>query len=291
MKTLVQNYSSNLSTEPMYINKCLLECGLESHLWADPNMSTFDVFDSIKPDIFISHYKFLTNDIIKYFNQNQNIQMILNVTGVNEVEMESIEQTFDQNNIRTPFVFTNLYDFSHNIKPKKIKLVNIMPAADIFLPITPTPSFKIDLAILSTDTNEMIDMAIENKEIYHLLSLGAENENFDLPVDIRSMVGLYDKYEEIILIDDVNIVSSQILFEASLRAKKVSVRVNKNQQSILDKILATLFHAEDNQKNLSEIIRNQIKRKHTCFNRTARLTRFLKNEEATKKLQSIIEKL
>ena len=93
------------------------------------------------------------------------------------------------------------------------------------------------------------------------------------------------------LIDDIAIVSSQILFDASLKAKKVSVRVNNSQQEILDKVLAMLFHAENDSQDVGEMIRQQIKRKHTCLNRTARLTRLLKNEEASKQLQSMSEKL
>ena len=52
-----------------------------------------------------------------------------------------------------------------------------------------------------------------------------------------------------------------------------------------------LFHAENDSQDVGEMIRQQIKRKHTCLNRTARLTRLLKNEEASKQLQSMSEKL
>ena len=276
MKTLIQNYMSGFSTEPLYFNQCLLECGLESHLWSD---------------IFISHYKFLTNDILKYLRQTNRIQLILNITGASKEEVQSIEQVYAQYNIKAPFVFSNVYDFTNQHKPSKIRLVNIMPCVDIFLPPVPAPDFKIDTAIISTNNNELVKQTVKDKEVYHLLSLGAENEDFDLSVDVRSIMGLYNKYNEIVLVDDVNIVTSQILFETSLKAQKVSVKVIESQQSALDKILATLFHAGDDLENPGEIIRNQIKKKHTCFNRTARLTRFLKNEEASQKLQSISDKI
>ena len=75
MKTLIQNYTSALSTEPMYINKCLNECGGQSVLWSDPSVSAFDAFDHSSPDLFITHYKFLTNDVVKYLSQNKKIQI------------------------------------------------------------------------------------------------------------------------------------------------------------------------------------------------------------------------
>ena len=291
MKTLIHNYSSGLSTEPMYFNQCLTECGVESHLWGDPNVSAFDMFDAINPEIFISHYRFLTNDIIKYIRQNNKIEMILNTTGASEQELQTLEEMYDHENIKTPFIFTNLYDFMYKFKPKKIKMVNIIPAADIFLQPVPSPSFEIDLAIVSTDNNNIIQEIKQEQDVYHLLSLGKENKSFDLAVDIRTITGLYERYKELMLIDDIAIVSSQILFDASQKAKKVSVRVNNSQQEILDKVLAMLFHAENDSQDVGEMIRQQIKRKHTCLNRTARLTRLLKNEEASKQLQSMSEKL
>ena len=123
------------------------------------------------------------------------------------------------------------------------------------------------------------------------MSLGKDNDEFDLTVDIRAMMAFYGRYDEITLVDDVNIVSSQILFDATLRANKVSIRVAEEQQETLDKILATLFHTVDDSEDIGEIVREQIKRKHTCFNRTARLTRLLKTESASRALQAISEKL
>ena len=291
MKTLIQNYSSGLSTEPLYFNQCFSQCGLECHLWADPSISTFDMFDSTMPEVFISHYKFITNDIIKYLSQNNKIETIINITGANPNELQSIEDICEQQNIKVPFVFTNLYSFMHNLKPKRVKLVDIIPAADIFLPSLPAPNFQIDLAILSTSKNDIIPTVTKNRSVYHLLSLGQENEEFDLAVDLKTMMGLYNKYKEIMLIDDVVLVSSQILFETSLKAHKVSVRVDKEQQPILDRVLAMLFHEQNEVEDMGEVVRQQILRKHTCFNRTARLSRFLKNEEASKQLQSMSEKL
>ena len=92
MKTLIQNYTSSISTEPMYIERCLLECGQEAQLWANPGLSAFDAFDSSNPDLFITHYSFLTQDIVKYLSSKRNISMALNITGAGKQEIEKIEQ-------------------------------------------------------------------------------------------------------------------------------------------------------------------------------------------------------
>jgi len=289
MKTLIHNYSSAMTTEPMYLNKCLELCQTPTYLWAN-EVSAFDIFDATQPDVFISHYGMLTNDIVKYLSQNKKISTVLNVTGANEQELESIEQVFLGNKMNIPFVFTNYHDSLCKNKTKKIKMVNIWPSVDIFLPHSPLPDFKINLAVLATEMNDLVKRAIASKETYHLLSLSDTAEGFDLTVNVQSLGNMYGKYDEVLIASDVNTVFSQVLFEAALNAKKLSIKVSKKQQGMLDKVLASLFH-DDGNKDVGRLVKQQIKRKHTCVNRAARLCRLLKNEAAAKKLGKIGEQL
>ena len=97
---------------------------------------------------------------------------------------------------------------------------------------------------------------------------------------------MYNRYKEVILTSDISIVFSQVLFEAAINANKLSLKVNKAQQDILDKVLASLFH-DDGNKDVGNLIKSQIQRKHTCINRASRLCRLLKNEEAVKMLDKL----
>ena len=286
MKTLVHNYSSPFSTEPMYFTKCLEMCGLPTHLWSDNRVSAFDIFDAISPDVFISHYAFLTNDIVKYLNQNKKIKTVLNVTGANKQELSSLEQVFGDNKIDAPFVFTNMHDSMYKARTNKIKMVNILPSVDIFLPVLDLPNFEIDLAVIATDINPLVTNAVKSKNTYHLLALGGDSEGFDLTTNIQLLRGMYNRYKEVILTSDISIVFSQVLFEAAINANKLSLKVNKAQQDILDKVLASLFH-DDGNKDVGNLIKSQIQRKHTCINRASRLCRLLKNEEAVKMLDKL----
>lgn len=290
MRTLIHNYSSALSTEPMYFTKCLEMCGLQTHLWGSSDVSAFDMFDATQPDVFIGHYTFLTNDIVKYLSQNKKIKTVLNVTGANEQELGSIEQIFLGNKMEIPFVFTNMHESMCKHRTKQIKMVNIFPSVDIFLPPLALPNFEIDLAIIATEMNDMVKNTIASKDTYHLLSLGKDNEQFDLSTNLQLLRGLYEKYKEVTLISDISIVFSQVLFETALNAKKFSIKVDQKQQPTLDKILASLFH-DDGSDNIGELIKAQIKRKHTCFNRASHLCRLLKNKEAAQKLIKMGEKL
>jgi predicted CopG family antitoxin len=292
MRTLIQNYTSALSTEPMYIHRCLSECGYETSLWSDPQMSAYDTFDMYQPNLFITHYKFLTNDIVKYLSKKKQIKMVLNISGASQSEIDVIENIAKAKNVNIPFMFTNLYESNNNVKTKNIKCINLYPAADIFLAPAPTPDYNLQACVISIQKNDLAERAIENKETYHTLSLNPESSDYaDMSLDVAGLSSFYHKYDEVILADDVNLVTSQILFDSILKSKKVTLRVPENQQKLLDSILASLFIEDNSKSDISDLIRGQIKRKHNCFKRTARLFRALKIEDVSQKLEGISDKL
>ena len=292
MKTLIQNYSSVLSTEPMYLQRCLSECGEESILWNDPNQSAFDTFDHVAPDVFITHYKFLTNDIIKYLSGSK-IKMVLNMTGAPKEDFETIESTIEQSKVDVPFVFTNLYRANKSVSPKKLRLEGLYPAADIFIPRLETPKFELDTCVISIGKNELVDKAINNEDNYHLVSLNTSDESkyADMLLDVTSLVSFYEKYDKVVLADDVNVVTSQLLFDCLLRCNSIKIKVQKEQQEILDSILAEVFVEGKEQGSISDILKSQVKTKHNCFKRAARLTRLLKNSDLSLKLERISDSL
>ena len=290
MKTLIQNYTSSISTEPMYIERCLQECGEESQIWANPQLSAFDAFDSFNPDLFITHYSFLTSDIIKYLSNKQSITVALNITGITEADLQKLEEL--SQGVNLPLLFTNLFE-TNSVVSKKIKTISLYPAADIFLPTIPTPEFSIQKCIISVTENDMYEEKLKGVETYHKFSFNAESLGADMALDIASMRSFYPKYDEVLIADDVSFVTSQVLFDGILNAKKVSLQVPESQQETLDKILAELFVSNDDQddKDISEVIKSQVKIKHNCFKRCARLFRSLKAEDVASKMEVISSKL
>ena len=84
MKALIQNYASVDTTEPLYLSECLNSVGIETTTWKNQDVSAFDMFDLSNPNLFITHYNLVTNDIIKYLSGHQNIECILNITGASK---------------------------------------------------------------------------------------------------------------------------------------------------------------------------------------------------------------
>ena len=68
MRVLIHNYSTSQTTEPLYLTEAFNAIeGVTANIWsAQVNASTFDVFDSFKPDLFITDIKMISNDIF-YF--------------------------------------------------------------------------------------------------------------------------------------------------------------------------------------------------------------------------------
>ena len=291
MKILIHNYSSPVTTEPMYFSKCLELAEIQPAFWANPNVSAFDMFDSTQPDVFISHFKFLTRDIVKYLNQSpRKIEVILNMSGCTKEEMEMLDSVIEDHRLKLPFVFTNMPDNIIQPKPKSTKLVNILPAVDIFMPPPNLPDYNIDVGIVCNEESDLLAEVLKGKDNYHLMSL-SNSSSSDLNVSIQFLRGLYAKYKEFILVGNMGEVYNQIMLEAMMFAPKTLIKVPQEQEQALNKIFEALFSEDSSQENMSDLVRSQIKRKHTCVNRTARLCRFLKDNDAATKLEKIRDQL
>ena len=97
----------------------------------------------------------------------------------------------------------------------------------------------------------MYEEKLKGVETYHKFSFNAESLGADMALDIASMRSFYPKYDEVLIADDVSFVTSQVLFDGILNAKKVSLQVPESQQETLDKILACLLYTSPSPRDLS----------------------------------------
>jgi hypothetical protein len=285
MKILFHNYTTPFSTEARYLDAALSSVGIQSEAWVDPQISAYDILDSYKPNVLVSHYKFLTNDLVKYLTNNTGVDLVLNVTGADKNAISAIEDLSTSANI--PFVFTNNY--ANNEKSEKLRVHNILPAADVFLlnrsPRTP----EINLGVIGISITQEMEAAIKKEKVYHLLCLGeSEGEEFDLKTNITQLAEIYGLYSKIILSGDISLITSQVFFDICVGGHDLNVAPSKEQKKEFDNFLGTVFkepkHPTGN-GNLVQEVRSQIISKHTPFNRAERLMRFLKNNDAVKMLQ------
>jgi len=273
MRILIQNYSSPISSEPLYLNQTFSTAeGLESHLWSPNSMSVFDVFDSFKPDIFICHYLGVNNEILSYLKENNHIKIAINITSIDQENMSTLETILTDNKIQCSLMFSNSYDFMEQSKPQEFKYEKVLPCADVYFAPSQVPDYKLEAAIASTSQNEEFKHLEEKFDCYHKMKIGADkDEDFDLNVNVIMLASLYDKYEEFIICDSVDVAFSQIFFDAFLKAKKVSVKLPKNQSHFFTEALAEIFTEEQEGEDILNKIKSQIEESHTCINRAKQL--------------------
>ena len=284
MKILIQNYSSPYSTEPLYLMECLKRVGVDAVLWADINISAFDMFDTAKPDVFVGHFAYLTEDIVKYLSQNNHIKFLLNVSNTNEQQLKSIRDTLMSVSVNDVVYFSN--NFAHNHGDSVVK---ILPSYDVFIQ-APPPQFNIPLAVLTNEKNEQVEEFIKDKEVYHLGSYGKEEEWADYKTDIRSFWGVSRCYDEVTVVDDGMISMSQFFFQASMLCNKFNViSQTQEQKEAFQEILSQLFTSEETSESVSEVVKKQIIKNHTCFNRSAQLMGLIGDLETSKKLLEFIK--
>lgn len=287
MKILIQNYTSVLTTEPMYLNECFNKSNVvTSNIW-NTNISTFDILDSFNPDVLMCHYSATTlNDIFKYLSQNKKMELVINITGAQDNHIQILENIIEKNNISSPFFISNLHEKIYSPKTKK-KILNLLPGVDIFLPKQNFPDYNVDAAILSNN-KELTEKILKDFNTCHKIGIGVQDEYFDFNMNVATMSSVYDRYNKIVLTADLPVMFSQFFFEAVYKSKKLVIK--STNEKLSTEILSDLFHSNED-KDIAAIVKNQIKTKHTCFNRAERLARAFKLENAAKILNDLGNKI
>ena len=283
MKILFQNYTNDLSTEAMYLAHALKMADVETDLWSEANMSAYDVLDGYRPDMVLTSFRVLTNDIVKYLSQGRSPELVLNVTGASEDDCKKIDDLSESLKIR--MIYTNA--FTKREKFTKLKLEGIYPAADIFMqrrPIQPA----LPLGILNDGNPECVAKAVGEHKTYHLLSL-QDGDYSDHRVNVSSLHEVYCLYERFVITGTPDLVNSQAFFDSCLACHKVDILPEKESETqFYNGFLKSIFSEPTGDiDNLGEQLKKQIVAKHTPFNRAERLMRLLKNDQAVRNLQNL----
>lgn len=287
MKILFDNYVTLTSSESSYFNGVLNRVGVQSFFWSDKRISAFDILDTTKPDVLVTHYRQLSQDIVKYLSNNSKVNLVLNISGSTENEVNALESFLLSNNVTCQLMFSGDLNPS---KPKQIKFEEILPAADLFFSINPPTGKRIDFGILcQSSNNDLVRDFAKDKEVYHTLGVNQEQvSDTDLQVNIKSITDITQLYNTLVLAGDLRFVSSQLFFDTLLRANKCSVITNPSQQDKWHKFIERIFDMPKDWKDsdsIKELLRSQVLQKHTCYNRTERLMKLLGNSDAMASIQ------
>ena len=286
MKILVSDYSSNYTTEPLYINTVLNQIGCKSTLLSE-NMSVYDGFDLSKPDVHITHFKTITRDLIEYLKNNQSsIDLIINITEIDQQTLHKLDKILHDNKLKPCFYFTNEYD--HNLVSRN-NITTILLGADLFIPSS-HKHYDIDYAIIVEDS---VDIS-EYGETYHFLSCNNNMEHkVDIFLPVSKLKQLYPNYKHV-LFKYFDGVFTQMFFDAGYAGIPIFYDVGVDEKDLLTKQLSKLL-GKENCCSLDDInsgyIRDIVMAKHTCFHRVKSILSQLPAKEYVDNLQKIIQGL
>ncbi len=294
MKILIENYSNLLSTESQYLARSIQYTNVKADLWNTGHLSVFDVMDLYDPDILICHHTCKSlSDVIKYF-KNSNKELILNISGIRQNSLSIIENILSTNNIKCRLLISNDSEHINPLKSKNIKILNLLPAADLFIPSQSAPEFKVEAGIISTTSIEKskLDEYYNSYKSFHKIVLQSVNEKFnelfDYSIDIINGGSIYNKYNTLIFHLTNKMLFSQLFFDAYLRANFVILKTDDD--GLTTKILQSLFENE-NKGSSFQSIKEQVKKRHTCINRTIKLFRALELNDDIKILEKLQESI
>ena len=300
MRVLIHNYSTSQTTEPLYLTEAFNAIeGVTANIWsAQVNASTFDVFDSFKPDLFITDIKMISNDVIKYLSSAPNIEMLVNVSDARQEHIDQAKDVFNENNINCPFMFFNNPNEFNTLKRKGIDLASLMLGADIYLSKqnVDSPDYSADLGVFSDyDARDRLSEEVSNFRTYHFLS-SSEDLAGEVDISMHHMhtYSLFPKYKKSIVTTKEPTIP-QSFFDSIIYGNDTYIMPRyENQRDKLSETMKKVLGVGFDLTSLdSEIDFSLLKRKvlesHTCLSRAKRICEKLKRNEVADKLQEEIE--
>jgi hypothetical protein len=287
MKILFHNYSNEVTTEPAYLTAALQRCGVDALLWSDPKVSTFDAFDSVQPDVFVASYLTITPDVIKYLERtSRKIDLVLNVTGVSDKQMEDIESVIKGKNLNVPFVFTNNFSYK-NLPKTSIKCERIYPAFDLFAIRREQIKPLCKEALLCKGPSDLLNSVQKKKEVYHSVQItnAEKEESFDLRCNALSMHELFKYYRKWTLIGDTDFCSSQLFFDLNMNVNNINVSVKDEEN--FNKFLQEIFDEDGDIEDMGKQLKGQLKDRHTPFHRAGTLCKHLKHKDGLSQVEQV----
>ena len=280
MKILISDYSSEHTTEPLYLNTIFNSIGCTSVL-CPPNMSMFDTFDITQPNLFITHFSKISKDVVAYLKECKDIDIIVNVTNLKQDSLNQLESTLYENGIKPLFFFVNNYD--HQLKASKTNINVVLHGADVLFGNI-NKMFDIDCGIFVDKSENLRPIG----ETYHYLSNYQKMEDIaDIVMPNHKLTQFYPSYNRIIF-KYFNNTLPQAFFDAAYYGRTVYYDID--DRSILDVHLQKLFGESGLCVDQDTgCVSQRIKQKHTCLHRAKSLLSQLPCKVYTDKLQAIIE--
>lgn len=279
MKFLIDNYSSIYNTEPLYLNTTInsIEGCSASVYTRDKNVSVYDKFDLEKPNIYITHAMLLDNDVISYLRESKEIHTIINISGLNQEQVSSINNLFEYHNIKSVFFVINYGN--HGLSSKNFNIFVLPHCSDIYLGRNKNIKYNVQNGIFITSKSQIS----KRDGTYHYLSINSDlSKDADIVMPVMYLSNIYKNYDTI-RFKSFGKVIPQCFYDAVFYGNDVIYESDTENDIVLN-ILQDTF------KNMDpKVLKQTIRTKHTCLNRTKSLLSQLPCNDIVVKLGKIME--
>jgi len=253
MKFLLENYSDESTTEPLYFTECLNRVGCEAVLWNPGQASMFDMYDAASPDVMVANLSSITLDLFKVLRGRKNTELVVHVSGASQEEISALEKAIDSNGINCPLIFG---DRAGDRYKTSLKYLHVLKGADIFLQnqTNSLPEYTIEKAFMIEEAEE-----VASDGSYHVIGL-RKDVPCDMFIPTSAFYQICKNYDEIVF-KKTSTVFTQFFFDAHFYGNSVSVETGGENKGGVDKILSDYFDSD---------VQQSIKSRHTCTRRVAR---------------------
>ena len=264
---LIDNYENTYNTQSLYLHTGFNNLDHVSVMSNFAENSTYDLLDTVKPQVVITSAPRLSRDLLFYLSENKalNIKLLLNVDNTKQEDIVNLKDFMIAQGVIPNIIFTSNYDLPNKIG--KLNILKLLPAADLNQIQTLDFDYRIKIAIIT----DSVDEELKYDSSFHVISMNPElNGKVDISLPCMGMRSIYSKYDEIIFRNMENI--SQAFFDAITRGDKVYYH-NEKDTGIQKKINGILkvdcdldYESKDKTQDFSEI-KQILAEKHPRNNR------------------------
>jgi hypothetical protein len=270
MNVIIDNYTSEKTTEPMYLAECFNRVGIQAALWNRSEVSLFDLYEIIKPNLIIANLSTISLDLFKVL-KGKSTDLVVNISGGSQEDVSALESAVKANNISCPLLFS---DGINDKYKTSLTHLEIMKGADIFLSsqnIDGIPDYSIDKAFFVDSAQD-----VTHEDTYHVI--GIEHDvPFDMFLPINVNHEICKKYKKIEFIQS-KLSLPQHFFDVNFYGSDVSTKTAGSDSDTISSFISQHF---------GEDVQSSVKSKHSCVSRAARLLQKIKCKDEASKVRNI----
>lgn len=268
MNILIDNYLNKEDSQCLYLYhaiKSLDENQVKAFYWPSRDISTYDIFDDTKPDIFISHCGAMDYELGVYLEDNKeiadNLIIVMSTFGGGEQTKEYYQRMDTM--LKSKRIGNVYLMSSKDLELKRLKGIKINHCVDDN--VKPDKlNYQIPCAYF---VNNQDDVTGEDDSSYHYISNTISG--VDICLEEIKLAKLYNNYNKIVF-KNLN-KFNQCFFDALYQCKEVSYTSDdKNVDNICNSLFGQVLNVNNKDIDYKKV-RQRVKEKHMPYNRVKTL--------------------